>query len=366
MDLTSSTGELASHWSTQHFTLSRVEEALALLQEPLLLLSFFERLLEVLTLIEANESTMGFDTSLAWDMIERAQANILVYGESGAGKSLLVRTLTGDEDARSSATTVGTTEEHGHRTPSGINFIDTPGIKIPLVAEADSSFRYLRDRLNWNSMLADLHRRLRSSSAATRPLGVVYVHRATMRVIPERIADLVGKSHRLLVPTFILLSDVTSVDDEALKEVRDRLRAIATELGPNARNHKVHVIEVNTATKVVSGHRHPSRGLPEFVSTLLTHLDPIDALTFTRRNYLASTVLAVSEAKKRQVRAALLARRSGSNGGTGPACAPTGAGVRRPRDGNGGASATGEDEDDEDGGERGTPGSRASLRQRRA
>ena len=189
-------------------------------QETALLGSFFDRLLEVITLIEANESTMGFDTSLAWDMIERGTANVLVYGESGAGKSLLVRTLTGDEGARSSATTVGTTEEHIHRTPSGINFIDTPGIKIPLVAEADSSLRYLRDRYNWNMMLRDLDVRLRSSSAATRPLGVVYVHRATMRVIPERVAELLQKSHSLLVPTFLLLSDVCSVDDAALKEVR--------------------------------------------------------------------------------------------------------------------------------------------------
>ena len=298
----SSTGSLFNHWSTQRFNITKADDALNVLQETSLLGSFFDRLLEVITLIEANESTMGFDTSLAWDMIERGTANVLVYGESGAGKSLLVRTLTGDEGAKSSATTVGTTEEHIHRTPSGINFIDTPGIKIPLVQEADSSLRYMRDRYNWNGMIKDVDARLRSSSAATRPLGVVYVHRATMRVIPERIAELLQKAHSLLVPTFLLLSDVCSVDDAALKEVRQQLQSITDGLGQNARNHTVHFIEVNTMTKTINGHKHASRGLPEFVSTLLTNLDPIDALTFTRRTFLLTPRLLVSESKKQMVR----------------------------------------------------------------
>jgi energy-coupling factor transporter ATP-binding protein EcfA2 len=325
--MASSTGSIATHWAQQSFTVTRVEDALALLQEPSLLASFFDRLLEVLTLIEANESTLGFDTSLAWDMIERGTANVLVYGESGAGKSTLVRTITGDEGAKSSATTVGTTQESIYRTPSGICFIDTPGIKIPLVEEADASyFRYLRDRYNWNAMLADLNRRLRSPSAETRPLGVVYVHRVTMRVIPERIADLVSKSHRLLVPTFIVLSDVCSVDDDELKEVRERITAIADELGPNARNHRVQVVEVNTQTKIVSGHRHPSRGLPELLSKLLSHLDPMDALTFTRRTFMRPVLL--PERQKQRVRAALLARHG-----------------KRPRD------TDGDEDGDEDGSE---------------
>lgn len=289
-------------WARQSYALTHRDEALAVLQDKELLTSFFDRLLDVLTLIEANESTLGFDTSLAWDMIKRGQANVMVYGESGAGKSLLVRTLTGDEAAKSSATTVGTLTENIHCTPSGINLIDMPGIKIPLVASTDYSFRYMRDRYNWSAMLADLGRRLRSLSAATRPLGVVYAHRATMRVIPERIIELLQTSHSLLVPTFLVLSDVCSVDDEALKEVRAQMKKIVADLGPNSRNHHVHFIEVNTQTKVVSGHRHPSRGLPEFVSTLLSNLDPIDALTFTRRTYMLAPRLQVSEEQKQRVR----------------------------------------------------------------
>merc|ERR1719310_1888554 len=55
-------------------------------------------------------------------------------------------------------------------------------------------------------------------------------------------------------------------------------------------------------TKTINGHKHASRGLPEFVSTLLTNLDPIDALTFTRRSFLLTPRLLVSESKKQMVR----------------------------------------------------------------
>ena len=55
-------------------------------------------------------------------------------------------------------------------------------------------------------------------------------------------------------------------------------------------------------TKTINGHKHASRGLPEFVSTLLTNLDPIDALTFTRRTFLLTPRLLVSESKKQMVR----------------------------------------------------------------
>ena len=87
-----------------------------------------------------------------------------------------------------------------------------------------------------------------------------------------------------------------------VKEVREKLQSITDGLGQNARNHTVHFIEVNTMTKTINGHKHASRGLPEFVSTLLTNLDPIDALTFTRRTFLFTPRLLVSESKKQMVR----------------------------------------------------------------
>ena len=43
----SSTGSLSTHWARQRITLSRVDDALQVLQEKKLLSSFFDRLLEV-------------------------------------------------------------------------------------------------------------------------------------------------------------------------------------------------------------------------------------------------------------------------------------------------------------------------------
>ena len=284
----------ADRWLMAPVVLRRREEALSVLQDNTLLKSFFDRLLEVITLIEAAIATAGFDTTLAWDMLKDEQLNVLVYGESGAGKSLLVRTLTGDSGAASSHSVVGTTTEEIFRTPSGVNFVDTPGIKIPLEAAdmgLDGKLRHFRDRWMWSQMLRDLNSRLHSTSAAQRPLALVYVHRASHRVIADRIRQLLVKGHELLVPTFLLLTDVCGVDDAALAEVKGKLKDLVDAIGPNKRNHHVHLIDINTETKTVSGHQHTSRGLPQFVSTLLSNLDPIDALTF------ASTRSAVSLSK---------------------------------------------------------------------
>ena len=91
MDLTNDT----DIWSFRAFDFKEREKAkaLELLKDEELLTSFFDRLLQVLTLIEAHSSTSGFDTSLAWDMIRRETVNVMVFGEAGAGKSLLVRTF---------------------------------------------------------------------------------------------------------------------------------------------------------------------------------------------------------------------------------------------------------------------------------
>ena len=118
----------------------------------------------------------------------------------------------------------GTVEERICETPSGVHFIDTPGIKIPLLTEAKAdggffpSVKFARDLWTWRAMLKDLDGRLLSQQAATRPLALVYVHRASMRVIPERIEELITRSHRRLVPTFLLCTDVCAVDDAALAD----------------------------------------------------------------------------------------------------------------------------------------------------
>lgn len=53
-----------------------------------------------------------------------------------------------------------------------------------------------------------------------RPLGIVYCHKAGHRIIPERIRQLVTIPHMRMVPVFLVLTDVYSIDDEALSEYR--------------------------------------------------------------------------------------------------------------------------------------------------
>ena len=235
----------SSPWQRQSFAFTRREDALSVLQDEDLLQNYWDRLLEVLTLVEANSSTNTHETDLAWDMIDAERVKVLVYGESGAGKSLLVRTLTGCANARSSHTSVGTLEATVFPTPCGVDFIDTPGVKIPLeLSEADSYFSWARDAVAWRALLGDLQSRLSSRDAALRPLAVVYVHRASARVIPERIKELLSKGFHMLVPTFLLVTDVCGVDDDALQEVRQQMSAIVADLGENKLGAKVSVIEV--------------------------------------------------------------------------------------------------------------------------
>ena len=298
-----------------------------MLQERDLLVHYFDRLLEVLTLVEfaySNNKPSSFsshtssslssssmampsshDTSLAWDLIDRERVSVLVYGESGAGKSLLVRTLTGAAEAASSHTGAGTSEDRCFATPSGVDFIDTPGVKIPLeLAESASHLAWLRDLWGWRALLGSLKERLfdaRSgiAAASTRPVAVVYVHRASSRVVPGRIAELLSLPHHgALAPTFLVLSDVCGVDDAALAAVRGELAALldGDALGHNSLGRKVQLIEVNTETKIVSGHRHLSKGLPELVAALLTSLDPVGCLAFTKARSAAGAAAVAAAA----------------------------------------------------------------------
>ena len=65
-----------------------------LLGDALLLDTFFSRLDEIVTLLEAAPGTSSCNTTLARDMIRLRRLNVLMYGRSGAGKTTLVGTLT--------------------------------------------------------------------------------------------------------------------------------------------------------------------------------------------------------------------------------------------------------------------------------
>ena len=91
-------------WARKPIKFNSLYFAHEAMRDTQLLDTFFHRLKEVLTLIEANQSTAGFDTDLAWDMVQQRTVNVLFYGESAAGKSSLVKALTGDPSVTTSST----------------------------------------------------------------------------------------------------------------------------------------------------------------------------------------------------------------------------------------------------------------------
>ena len=294
-------------WRRKEISFRGIAAVQAALRDPLLLSSYFDRVAEVLKMIEANSSTAGFDTDLAWDVVHRRTATVLMYGESGSGKSTLVRALTADESVTTSAAGVGTHSERAIRLPCGMCFIDTPGFRVPLSssgeqsgddiggslpavtssAQAPQEFgswlspSWIKEVFVWRKMLFDLSRRLTSGDAASRPLALVYVHRGSSRIVAERMAELLKMPHDNLVPVFLVLSDVCSMDDRDLATVRTALHDVIGSVGANRRGRMVQLVEVNSQSKRVRGHMHPQCGIRELVGGILNALDPIDVLTFT-------------------------------------------------------------------------------------
>ena len=89
-----------------------------------------------------------------------------------------------------------------------------------------------------------------------------------------------------MVPVFLVLTDVYSIDDEAMMEFRQIFRGIVREVGFNPRGKSIHLIEVNSQEKMVKGRHFKPVGMPELASAILNSLEPIDILTFTHRSFL--------------------------------------------------------------------------------
>ena len=134
--------------------------------------------------------------------------NVLMIGETGAGKSLLVKVMTGDEDVKTSATSAGTAKEERFKTHSRLNFVDTPGFKLPLSPEEArqenvSWFARQRDEFAWSRWLSKIEGYIQSRDLKRRPSVVLYCHRGSSRIIPQRMMEIFKLPHLNEVYTYI-------------------------------------------------------------------------------------------------------------------------------------------------------------------
>lgn len=297
-------------WANPVFTLKSLAAVHATLGDNGLLDTFFERLDQIVTLIEAQSHAC--DTELARDMITRRSLNVLLYGRSGAGKTTLIGTVVNDAAMHKVGEAGVTTAVQNHATESGLVFTDRPGIDIPgaqaqtaegraTLNEMSSTTSMLKRgsdflaeqarRVEWARQLRDLDRRLRSSSAEDRPLALVYVQHAAHRLYADRVSELIRRSHEMLVPTLIVISDKWSVSRAELANKEAEVAELIASVGRNKRGKAVAQLSLSSIPKHVGATVHPQAGVPEFVSTLLSTLDPADALTFLRNDGLMERVL---------------------------------------------------------------------------
>ena len=147
-------------------------------------------------------------------------------------------------------------------------------------------------------------------------------------MLKSRVSSLLQIPHRQLVPVFVVVSDVCGVDDGALDEVKAEIQQMLTEdIGRNKKGRMIPLIEVNSEKKTVKGHLHPVGvqslcmvaplpnsttcrrylpplispvfcvqviGLKELLSEMLSALDPVDALTFTRERGVLGKFMYIS------------------------------------------------------------------------
>ncbi|KAJ1468391.1 hypothetical protein T484DRAFT_2259836 [Baffinella frigidus] len=116
---------MVDKWSPRPIEFSNLEAGRVALQDPQLLNEFFGRWEEVLNSVDAA-SQIRCSTGFA-RRLPSYGVNVLLIGESGAGKSLLVKVMTGDDSIVTSATQAGTSADKRYSSPCRVHWIDTPG-----------------------------------------------------------------------------------------------------------------------------------------------------------------------------------------------------------------------------------------------
>ena len=300
----------------------RREQALEVLRHPRMLDKYWPRLLDIVKLLEANEGTKSFETLLHWDLLKQRKMSVLFYGAQYSGKSQLIRALSDHEKA---------IPLPGHeRTecgfdgipcpcPSGVNMIDTKGFEWPGTEPPKSDKDAHEEWAFWikgfETRVANLSKRIRvENSADNRPLAVVVCVGAP-RNPPDtaQLKRLLTVSHELLVPTFLVLTNIFAVDGDVREDRKAHYKALIDSIPPNerARNNRVNFVAVNSVDFVADTRKtHKSEGIPEFVTTLIQNLDPMDGLTFARKVdktwFRSSAPRSLSDEEKRAITDSIL------------------------------------------------------------